>query len=731
MTIRSHLMLLGIGAVLPVLAFAIFVSVMLVEQDRITLERGAIDRARAMMSAVDTALQGSVTSLNTITASPALHANDLVAFHAELVRVLATQPSWYDITLARVSGEKIVDARQPAGHPPERAVDPASVAQVARTGEIAIGSVDRFDAASPPVVPVRVPVLDDGKVVYVLTALVRPESFETLIRAQRLPESWISGIVDANGRFITRVPSRPAGEPASVAFRAAVMRSAEGWYRGPTVEGRDTYTAHERSDYSHWSIGLAIPAAIVGAAATRTSWLMTIGVASSIALAIGIALLLGGRIARPVAALASLARSIGTGEPGRVRVDDSVREVSDVAVALREADAAVREREQLVEREKTALRQADRAKDEFIAALSHELRNPLAALTAAAHILRVADPTQDSAADARGVIERQTKHMSRMIEDLLDVSRLIAGKANLVLETFDLAPLVAATVGAWRAAGRFAGQAVTLDTHSAWVHADRTRIEQILSNLLDNAVKFTPAGRTIAVRVATDSEWSVLSVADEGEGIDASLAARVFDLFVQGNQDASRSRGGIGLGLTLVKRLAELQGGSVGVESGGTGRGATFTVRLPTVAAVTPVVAAAPALRSGSPASVLIVEDNDDARDTLHQVLAMQGHAVRDAPDGMAGIALALELAPDVAIIDIGLPDVDGYEVARQIRAQAKRRIALIALTGYGQPEDQRRARDAGFDLHLVKPVTVERLDHAIASLDASSVSPSSLRLGD
>ena len=154
-------------------------------------------------------------------------------------------------------------------------------------------------------------------------------------------------------------------------------------------------------------------------------------------------------------------------------------------------------------------------------------------------------------------------------------------------------------------------------------------------------------------------------------------------------------------------------------------------MRLPTVAAVTPVVAAAPALRSGSPASVLIVEDNDDARDTLHQVLAMQGHAVRDAPDGMAGIALALELAPDVAIIDIGLPDVDGYEVARQIRAQAKRRIALIALTGYGQPEDQRRARDAGFDLHLVKPVTVERLDHAIASLDASSVSPSSLRLGD
>jgi two-component system, sensor histidine kinase len=182
-----------------------------------------------------------------------------------------------------------------------------------------------------------------------------------------------------------------------------------------------------------------------------------------------------------------------------------------------------------------------------------------------------------------------------------------------------------------------------------------------------------------------------------------------------------RSKGGIGLGLTLVKRLAELQGGSASVESDGAGRGATFTVRVPAAAATSAVVPPAPALRSSSPCRILVVEDNHDARDMLHQVLAMQGHDVCDAADGETGIARAAEAEPDVAIIDIGLPDIDGYEVARRIRAQAKRRIALIALTGYGQPEDQRRAQAAGFDLHMVKPVTVERLDHAIALLDTAS----------
>jgi signal transduction histidine kinase len=643
MTIRSHLMLLAIGAVLPLVVFALLVSIVLVEHERNTFQRAAMDRARAIMSAVDAELRGSIATVQAITASPALQANDLPAFHAEALRVLATQPTWLDVTLARPSGYKVVDARRPLDDPGERSLDPASIARVAATARFVIGNVDQIDAASPPGIPIRVPVVVDGRVAYVLTAVVRPDSFENLIRQQRLPSGWISGIVDAAGAFVARIPERRAGEPSSPSFRAAVLDAPEGWYRGFTVEGKDTFTAHERSQFSNWSIGLAIPAGIVEAGAWRTAWMMGVGVASSILMALGIAALLGRRIARPIVALASVARSVGSGGAGRTLPADDVREVRDVAVALRDADVAVREREQLIEREKDALQDADRAKDEFIASLSHELRNPLAALTAAAHVLRVADPLQPAASDARAVIDRQTKHMSRMIEDLLDVSRLIAGKANLMPETFDLAALATSTVAAWRTAGRFTGQLATIEAHAAWVTADRTRTEQIVANLLDNAVKFTPPGRAIVVHVKRDADSSVLSVVDDGEGIDPALAARVFDVFVQGDQDVGRSKGGIGLGLTLVKRLAELQGGSVSVASDGMGRGATFTVRLP--------AAAAP------PAVVSVVSGTHSA---------------------------------------------------------APRR------------EDQRRARAAGFDVHLVKPVTVERLDHAIASLHAPQAASAS-----
>jgi signal transduction histidine kinase/ActR/RegA family two-component response regulator len=674
-----------------------------------------------MMTAVDAELRGSITTVLAIAASPALTTGDLAAFHAEAQRILATQPSWLDVTLQKPSGETIVDAREGFVVGAARTYDPASAARAVRTARLAIGNVDQPTPSSPPGVPIRVPVNVQGRIAYVLTALVRPDSFQDIIRQQRLPEGWISGIVDANGNFVARIPPRPAGEAASPAFRAAVLRSPEGFYRGLTAEGRDTFTAHEASAFSHWSIGLAIPAEIVQASVWRTSWLMGVGIVSSIAIALGIAMLLGRRIARPIVALASAARSVGAGTASHAPRVHGVQEVNDVAAALREADLAVREREQLIEREKDALQAADRAKDEFIAALSHELRNPLAALTAAAHILRVADPTHAAATDARGVVDRQTRHMSRMIEDLLDMSRLIAGKAHLRMETFDLATLVEATIDAWRAADRFDDRNVSADVQSAWVTADRTRMEQILSNLLDNAVKFTSPGGTIGVRVTREGGSTLLTVSDDGEGIAPALVGRVFDVFVQGDQDVGRSKGGIGLGLTLVKRLAELQGGMVSASSAGIGRGATFVVRMPEATAPPPLVAAPLAAHAGAPRSIVIVEDNDDARDMLQQVLTMQGHVVFDTSSGEAGVALVLEVQPDVAIVDIGLPDIDGYEVARRVKAQAKRAIALIALTGYGQPDDQRRARAAGFDLHLVKPVTVDRLEAAIASLAVAS----------
>jgi CheY-like chemotaxis protein/anti-sigma regulatory factor (Ser/Thr protein kinase) len=250
-----------------------------------------------------------------------------------------------------------------------------------------------------------------------------------------------------------------------------------------------------------------------------------------------------------------------------------------------------------------------------------------------------------------------------------------------------------------------------------WVDADRARIEQILSNLLDNAVKFTPAGKTIRVAVAPEGEDALLTVSDEGAGLAPGSAERMFDLFVQGERGLDRAAGGLGVGLALVKRLTELHGGTVAASSAGAGRGTTFVVRLPAVlpsaqsqaAQATPRVAAK---------RILIVEDNDDARHMMHEVLAFGGHDVREARDGATGLALAAESRPDVALIDIGLPDLDGYEVARRLRAApGGRRMGLIAITGYGQAEDQKRAYDAGFDAHLTKPVAPERLRQVMAGL--------------
>jgi signal transduction histidine kinase/CheY-like chemotaxis protein len=718
MTIRSSLLLLASGAVLPVLIFAVLVSVILVEEEQRTFERGAIERARAMMTAVDASLRGSLSTLQALAASRPLAAGDLAGFRESAARLLATQPAWHNITLGLPSGERVVDTLAPLDTALPPIVDLPSAERVVKTQQPVVGDVSRQTPDSPAVVPVRVPVLRDGIVAYILTAQVQPESFDTLIHEQQLSQGWVAGLIDGNGNFVARVPPRAPGEPASPAFRAESQRAKEGWYRGLTVEGKDTFTAYQRSALGNWTIGLAVPSEIVLAGATSTAWLIGLGALAALALAFVLAVVIGNRIVRPMKTLASLARSVGDGSATIALPDGGLREIDAVGLALKQADSAVRERQSLIQREKNAVEAADRAKDEFIAMLSHELRNPLAALTSAAAILRRNELNSDASRDAREVIERQIAHMSRMIEDLLDLSRVAAGKINLKLERVDLAEFVSGVVTAWQNAGRLGSHAVSIEIRPAWVVADRTRLEQIVINLLDNAVKFTPPGKQVRVAVAPTAEWSELVVEDEGRGIAPELLGRVFDPFVQGDQWMSANAGGLGLGLALVKRLVELQGGSVAVASAGVGRGARFSVRLPRTEARSEERATSPSTTSETPNKkrVLIVDDNDDARKSLAILLALEGHDTSEAADGARGIEVASHVRPEVALIDIGLPDLSGYEVARRIRADSSGGVALVAVTGYGQPEDQRRAFDAGFDAHLVKPITIEQLNEILSA---------------
>jgi CheY-like chemotaxis protein len=293
------------------------------------------------------------------------------------------------------------------------------------------------------------------------------------------------------------------------------------------------------------------------------------------------------------------------------------------------------------------------------------------------------------------------------------------GKVALERERVNLAEVITKVLNTWRASGRLERHKVFLEANPVWVDADRARIEQIFSNLLDNAVKFTPPGKRIVVGVRQEEgDSALLRVADEGEGVAADATERIFDLFVQGERGLDRGAGGLGVGLALVKRLTEMHGGAVSATSPGRGQGATFTVALPAVLPPAEQAAAPKRAPRVAPRRVLIVEDNDDTRQMLHEALAISGHDVREARDGATALTVAAESRPDVALIDIGLPDVDGYEVARRLRAApGGRRMCLVAITGYGQAEDQRRAYDAGFDAHLTKPVAPERLGQVMAGL--------------
>jgi signal transduction histidine kinase len=365
--------------------------------------------------------------------------------------------------------------------------------------------------------------------------------------------------------------------------------------------------------------------------------------------------------------------------------------------------------EQVLARRETEA--ASRAKDEFLAVLGHELRNPLSPMVTALQLMRLRAPGE--LARERAVLERQVGHMTRLVDDLLDVSRIAGGKVQLRKQPTDLADAAARAIeiAAPLLEERRHHLAVRVP-RGLRVDADPDRLAQVLSNLLTNAAKYTPPGGNVTVAARREGDEAVIGVADDGQGIDPELLPRVFDLFVQGKRSPERTYGGLGLGLTIVRSLTELHGGRVEARSAGAGKGSEFLVRLPLLSEAR----RAPARASGADGAraagrrrVLVVDDNRDAADTLAEALAQLGHETRCAYDGLEAIETAARFRPEVVLLDLGLPVLDGYEVARRLREDGTHG-RLVALTGYGQDSDRRRSSDAGFDLHLVKPIQLDDL---------------------
>ncbi|HJQ64058.1 MAG TPA: ATP-binding protein [Burkholderiales bacterium] len=721
MTLRSYLLLLTLATLLPVAIFAAVVGVLLVDSQRDTFRRGAEERTLAVLTALEVQLRSSISILEALAVSPVLDASGFESFRAIATSVLSTQRDWRTVNLALPSGQQIMNLSRPEGAAlPMIPVEDGSIARVIEAKRPALGDMVVGPTTGKWDFAVRVPILRDGAVKYILSAVVDPSAIYDLLRTQNLPKDWVGVVLDRNNRIVarTRDPEKSLAQLGSQSLRDALTVSDSGWFHGTTIEGTVVYTPYRRSEITGWVFAMGIPAYVLEQAGKRAQTILGSGLLMALALAFALALIVGRRISEPIRSLAAATQAMGHGEPITLPQDVPVDEVGTLSTALREAARAISERQTLIEREKDALRAADRSKDEFLAMLSHELRTPLAALTTAAHVMRVAGKDDERGTQARGVIERQTRHMARLVEDLLDVSRVSLGKATLQRETFDLSEVVESVVAAWRAAKRFDGHDFSHATASVWIDADRTRIEQIVTNLLDNALKFTPAGRKISVSVRQAGGEALLQVSDEGEGLTPEAMNRVFEPFVQGEQGLDRHKGGMGIGLALVKRLSEMHGGTVLVASRGPGRGTVFTVRLPAIVrAHRELMERKISAQPAAARRILIVEDSDDTRQMLKEALILSGHEVQEACDGETGLTAAAAAPPDIALIDIGLPDIDGYEVARRLRANpANGRIPLIALSGYGQPADVKRAYDAGFDSHLTKPVAIDELHSVISA---------------
>ncbi|MFY0579696.1 response regulator [Cystobacter fuscus] len=405
------------------------------------------------------------------------------------------------------------------------------------------------------------------------------------------------------------------------------------------------------------------------------------------------------------------------------RAQELAKLVQEKEQAQAELSAVAREREQLI----LALREADRRKDEFLAMLAHELRNPLAPVRHALEVFQLRAPQDEILQRAFASADRQVSHMTRLVDDLLDVSRITRGKVEIRPRLVTFKEIVD---GAIQACDPFIQQrhhslSVSLPEEPLILNVDPTRMTQVVANLLHNAAKYTPSGGRIELTARRDHGELVLSVRDNGVGLRPEMLQRVFDLFVQVDPGSDRAQGGLGLGLTLVRSLVEMHGGRVSAHSQGLSQGSEFVVHLPLPAEATAPLAIPNMLKSAAslgsalrPLNILLVEDNPDIRETLRDLLELHGHHVAEASDGRAAVELVLSQRPQVALVDIGLPELDGYQVAELVRASAGGAdTRLVALTGYGHPEDRKRALAAGFDAHLVKPVSSEDLSQVLKRL--------------
>lgn len=720
--LRSRLLWLALVGILPLTLVAGIGLSVIVSQQHEAAQRTTLDLARATGVAVRAELGGAVAVLEALAASPLLDEGRFEAFQALQQRILGTRPDWVAILLADGEGRPLARASQGGGAgsgTPSQLMEPRSFADAVQKGRPLVGAMARGPSGRWGI-PVRLPFRAASGQQLVLTAVLGPQVLARVLEEQRMPRDYVASIFDGHGRRVARSVSFPGsiGGPATPSL-AELLRShpVEGSGTTRSLEGVQVHTAFVHLADNGWVVAVGVPS---GAVSSSAVWAFA-WYGGAILVSAWLSLLVARQFARsihgPMQQLRWAAQEVEQGKVPSIGAAESwaLAEAYEVALSLRSAAQARDHGEEL-------LRVADRRKDAFLATLAHELRNPLAPIRQAAHVLAAPHVELEQRQRCHDIIERQMTHLSLLLDDLLDLARITRGTLHLRKAPCRVGVIVNDAVGMARHVLDAKRHQLSVDMadEEQVVCGDAVRLTQIVANLLTNAGKYTPEAGHIKVTAWTDEAFLVVVVEDNGQGLASTDLERVFEMFTQLPAAPDQLVSGLGVGLSLSRTLAELHDGTLVAASEGQGKGSRFTLRIPRGDRMERADDAAPLVQIAAlpprVGKVLVADDNVDAADTIATLLRLEGYEVEVAYDGEAALTAFQTFAPDAAVLDIGMPKMDGYLVARAVRElQGGREAFLIAVTGWGHDRDIAHAMEAGFNKHLTKPVTIDDLLNLLA----------------
>jgi signal transduction histidine kinase/ActR/RegA family two-component response regulator len=691
------------------------------------VDRQNISTVRAISTAVDQEVENTTAALDVIGELHALDAPDTPAFESLATRLIPYQQNWASILLADADG-RIVDGVPDRLDGNARAGGVHWARAAARENRAIVSDLFELPGGPEHFVIIAVPVVRQGRVARVLAARVRTHGFSALLRQQQpLPTNGAVALIDGQHRVVARSKEEESyvGTVATQSFIDVSRQTSEGAWHAVSREGTENYAAFSRSARTGLTVGLGLPADEVDAPIRRILWLLVGSWVLVLGAGAGLGLLLGNVIVRALTGASRASMALARGEPV-LPPSSRIVEIAALAEGLRSAAATLEERNR--ERD-----EASRLKDEFLMTVSHELRTPLTAICGWARMLSTGQIRDAQRPRAIEAIARNATALHQLVNDLLDVSRVVSGKLLLDTQPLVLADVVGAAVDAIRLAVDAKGiqLASSVELAGATVVGDPGRLQQVVWNLLTNAVKFTPTGGRIDIRVGRPDghpESVEIVVKDSGPGVEAEFLPYAFERFRQGATGTTRAHGGLGLGLAIVRHLVELHGGTVRAENNTVEPGATFRVLLPVrPAAASLIELPRPALTHVrlDDLEVLVVDDDPQARELLSAILENAGADVRAAASADDALVILETWLPDAMLSDIEMPGADGYALMGKVRARrgSASKLVAIAVSAHARPDDRARALNAGFHWHLAKPIEPGELVSVVATLVSQSVS--------